>query len=90
MSPRHFARVFRAETGVTPARFVEQARVEEARRRLEESDDGVDEIAADCGFGTPETMRRAFLRARCASARPTTASASATAGHRSDDPTVEV
>ena len=46
MSPRHFARVFRAETGVTPARFVEQARVEQARRRLEESSDGVEEIAA--------------------------------------------
>ena len=42
MSPRHFARVFRAATGATPARYVEQARVEAARRRLEESDDGVD------------------------------------------------
>ena len=63
MSPRHFARVFRAETGVTPARFVEHARVEQARRRLEESTVGIEEIAHDCGFGTPETMRRAFLRA---------------------------
>jgi transcriptional regulator GlxA family with amidase domain len=63
MSPRHFARVFRAATGATPARYVEQARVEAARRRLEESDDGVDAIAAGCGFGTAETMRRAFLRA---------------------------
>ena len=63
MSPRHFARVFRAATGATPARYVEQARVEAARRRLEESDDGVDAIAAVCGFGTAETMRRAFLRA---------------------------
>lgn len=62
MSPRHFARVFRAETGVTPARFVEHARVEQARRRLEESIVGIEEIAHDCGFGTPETMRRAFLR----------------------------
>jgi transcriptional regulator GlxA family with amidase domain len=62
MSPRHFARLFRAETGVTPARFVEHARVEQARRRLEESSAGVEEIAHDCGFGTPETMRRAFLR----------------------------
>ncbi len=62
MSPRHFARVFRAETGVTPARFVEHARVEQARRRLEESSVGIEEIAHDCGFGTPETMRRAFLR----------------------------
>jgi transcriptional regulator GlxA family with amidase domain len=63
MSPRHFARVFRAETGVTPARFVERARVEQARRRLEESSAGVEEIAHDCGFGGPETMRRAFIRA---------------------------
>jgi transcriptional regulator GlxA family with amidase domain len=63
MSPRHFARVFRAETGVTPARYVEQARIEQARTRLEESSAGIEEIARGCGFGTPETMRRAFLRA---------------------------
>lgn len=62
MSPRNFARVFRAEVGVTPARHVERVRVEAARRRLEESDDGVDAIAAGCGFGTAESMRRAFLR----------------------------
>ncbi|MGZ4675417.1 MAG: GlxA family transcriptional regulator [Acidimicrobiia bacterium] len=63
MSPRHFARVFRAGTGTTPARYVERARVEAARRRLEESDAGVDAIARECGFGTSETMRRTFLRA---------------------------
>lgn len=63
MSPRHFAREFRAQTGVTPARYVERARVEHARARLEESSAGIEEIAAGCGFGTPETMRRAFLRA---------------------------
>jgi transcriptional regulator GlxA family with amidase domain len=63
MSPRHFARVFRAETGVTPARYVERARVEQARTRLEESNQGIEEIAYACGFGTAETMRRAFLRA---------------------------
>ena len=62
MSPRHFARVFRAETGVTPARYVERARVERARSRLEETGAGVEEIARGCGFGTAETMRRAFLR----------------------------
>ena len=62
MSPRHFARVFRDEVGTTPARFVERVRVEAARRRLEESDDGVDAVAATCGFGTAESMRRAFLR----------------------------
>lgn len=62
MSARHFARVFVAETGATPARFVERVRVEAARRRLEESDDGVEAIAARCGFGSAEVMRRTFLR----------------------------
>jgi transcriptional regulator GlxA family with amidase domain len=62
MSPRHFARVFAREVGVTPARYVERVRVEAARRRLEESGHGVDTIADTCGFGTAETMRRAFLR----------------------------
>jgi transcriptional regulator GlxA family with amidase domain len=62
MSPRHFARVFAAELGLTPARFVEVQRVEAARRRLEESADGVDLVAATCGFGCAEVMRRAFLR----------------------------
>jgi transcriptional regulator GlxA family with amidase domain len=62
MSPRHFARVFTREVGATPARFVEEARVEAARRRLEEGDDGVDGVAAAVGFGSAETMRRAFLR----------------------------
>jgi transcriptional regulator GlxA family with amidase domain len=62
MSPRHFARVFRDEVGQSPARFVECVRVEAARRRLEESRHSVEEIAADVGFGTSETMRRAFLR----------------------------
>jgi transcriptional regulator GlxA family with amidase domain len=63
MSPRHFARAFRAETGVTPARHVQRVRLEAARRRLEETTDPVGAIAADCGFGTAETMRRVFLRA---------------------------
>ena len=62
MSPRNFARVFGREVGDTPARWVERARVEAARRLLEESDDGVEAIAALCGFGTAETLRRAFLR----------------------------
>jgi transcriptional regulator GlxA family with amidase domain len=63
MSERHFARAFRAETGVTPARFVERVRIEAARRRLEESGEPIATIAAACGFGTAETMRRCFLRA---------------------------
>jgi transcriptional regulator GlxA family with amidase domain len=63
MSPRHFARAFRTETGVTPARYVERVRLEAARRRLEDTTDPIAAIAAVCGFGTAETMRRAFLRA---------------------------
>ena len=62
MSPRNFARVFSREVGETPARWIERARVEAARRMLEESDDGVDAVASRCGFGTAETLRRAFLR----------------------------
>jgi transcriptional regulator GlxA family with amidase domain len=63
MSPRHFARAFRAESGVTPARYVERVRLEAARRRLEDTVEPVAEVAAACGFGTAETMRRVFLRA---------------------------
>jgi transcriptional regulator GlxA family with amidase domain len=62
MSPRNFARVFTREVGTTPGEFVENLRVEAARRRLEESADGVDAIASACGFGTRESMRRAFIR----------------------------
>jgi len=62
MSPRNFARVFTREVGMTPARYVEAIRVESARRRLEESPDGVDGVAAAAGFGSSESMRRAFLR----------------------------
>jgi transcriptional regulator GlxA family with amidase domain len=63
MSVRNFARSFRAEVGTTPARYVEAVRIEAARRRLEETDDSVESIALACGFGTAETMRRAFIRA---------------------------
>lgn len=63
MSPRHFARLFRAETGVTPARYVESVRLEAARRALEDSARPVAAVASACGFGTAETLRRSFLRA---------------------------
>jgi transcriptional regulator GlxA family with amidase domain len=63
MSPRNFARAFAAETGVTPARAVERLRLEAARERVEHSADPIDAIARDAGFGDPERMRRAFLRA---------------------------
>jgi transcriptional regulator GlxA family with amidase domain len=62
MSPRNFARVFTREVGTTPARFVTSGRVETARRLLEESSEGLDRICSLSGFGTPESMRRAFLR----------------------------
>jgi transcriptional regulator GlxA family with amidase domain len=63
MSPRHFARSFAAEVGLTPARYVERLRLEAARRRLEEGEEPVAAVANACGFGTAETMRRTFLRA---------------------------
>jgi transcriptional regulator GlxA family with amidase domain len=63
MSPRHFARAFRAETGLTPGRYVEGVRLEAARRRLEDGHEPIGAIAVACGFGTAETMRRTFLRA---------------------------
>ena len=62
MSPRNFARAFVKETTVTPARYLETLRLEAARRRLEETSRSLDEIAAECGFGVAERMRRAFLR----------------------------
>jgi transcriptional regulator GlxA family with amidase domain len=63
LSPRQFARVFTAETGMTPGRYVDRVRLEAARRLLEDTDAGVGRVARDCGYGTPETMRRAFIRA---------------------------
>jgi transcriptional regulator GlxA family with amidase domain len=62
MSPRNFARFFRREIGMTPAAYVEQLRVERARQLLEDTADPIDLISGRCGFGTPETMRRAFGR----------------------------
>jgi transcriptional regulator GlxA family with amidase domain len=62
MSERNFARAFRDETGMTPAAYVEAARVERARISLETGDLPVDAIARQAGFGTVETMRRAFRR----------------------------
>ncbi len=62
MSPRHFARLFAAEVGQTPARWVEAVRVEAARRRMEDGAAGVDAVATACGFGTREALRRAFQR----------------------------
>jgi transcriptional regulator GlxA family with amidase domain len=63
MSPRNFARVFRSETGATPARFVEKLRLEAARQSVETTTLPLQQIAIDSGFGDPERMRVAFMRA---------------------------
>ncbi|WP_329042008.1 GlxA family transcriptional regulator [Streptomyces sp. NBC_00178] len=63
LSPRHFARAFQAETGLTPGRYVERVRIEQARRLLEDTTDSVAGISRASGYGTPEALRRAFLRA---------------------------
>jgi transcriptional regulator GlxA family with amidase domain len=63
MSPRNFARVFATEMKTTPAKFVERLRVEAARRRLEESQNSMETIAIECGFGNVNSMRNVFQRA---------------------------
>lgn len=62
LSPRQFARAFAAEVGMPPGRYVDIVRLESARRSLEDTGRGVEETARECGYGTPEAMRRAFLR----------------------------
>jgi len=62
MSPRNFARVFSKEMKTTPAKFVERLRVEAARRRLEESQNSMETIASECGFGNVNSMRNVFQR----------------------------
>jgi transcriptional regulator GlxA family with amidase domain len=62
MSTRHFARAFQAEIGITPGRYVSLARLESARRLLEDTTSSVDQIARSCGYGVTESMRRAFHR----------------------------
>jgi transcriptional regulator GlxA family with amidase domain len=62
MSPRNFARVFIKEMKTTPAKFVERLRVETARRRLEESQNSMETIASECGFGNVNSMRNVFQR----------------------------
>jgi transcriptional regulator GlxA family with amidase domain len=63
MSPRHFARVFRREKGVTPARFVEQLRLSVAHALLGSEGASAKQVAAITGFGSPDSMRRALGRA---------------------------
>lgn len=62
MSARHLARVFPREVGLPPARYVERARVEFATELLDSGDEALDVVARRSGFGSPETLRRAFHR----------------------------
>lgn len=62
MSPRHFARCFHDEVRMTPAKFVERVRFEAAQQLLAGGDDNLEHVAARCGFGSAETLRRVFLR----------------------------
>jgi transcriptional regulator GlxA family with amidase domain len=62
MSPRTFARNFARWHGGTPAKLVQELRVEAACRHLEDGDTDIKQIADICGFGDEERMRRAFLR----------------------------
>ena len=62
LSPRHFARLFRAEVGITPATWVEEARVNAARRLLELGSEAPKQVAMHCGFADADTLRRAFAR----------------------------
>jgi transcriptional regulator GlxA family with amidase domain len=62
MSLRNFERVFTREVGITPAQYVLHARVEAARRELQQTDKGLKQVAAITGFGSADSMRRAFVR----------------------------
>ena len=62
LSPRHFARLFRSEVGITPAAWVESTRIGAARRLLEGGKDTPKQVAAQCGFADADTLRRAFVR----------------------------
>lgn len=88
VSPRHLTRLFRSETGMTPGQYLESARLESARAILEAGDEPVEAVAGRSGFGSAETMRRAFhhtlgvtpttYRARFRSTRPAISSPNAT------------
>jgi len=62
MSPRNFTRVFTRETAISPAKYVEELRLSAARQRLEQTRDGVEQIACLCGFGSALNLRRVMER----------------------------
>jgi transcriptional regulator GlxA family with amidase domain len=63
LSARQFSRAFRRDTGESPARAIERLRVEAARQLVETAQLSIERIAAQTGFGDPERLRRAFIRA---------------------------
>jgi transcriptional regulator GlxA family with amidase domain len=62
LSPRHFARLFRNEVGMTPAAWVETARVSAARRLLETGRNAPKQVAVQCGFANADTLRKSFAK----------------------------
>ncbi len=62
VTPRHFSRLFGNEVGTSPAKWLEEARIAEARRLLELGVLAPKQVAAHCGFSSAELMRRAFIR----------------------------
>ncbi|MFF2809773.1 GlxA family transcriptional regulator [Streptomyces sp. NPDC058000] len=62
VSERQLTRIFKTELGMTPATYIEAARVEVARNQLESTDDTLERIASTCGFNTTDTLVRAFRR----------------------------
>ena len=63
ISPRQFSRTFKTETGQSPAKAIENLRVETAKNMMEQSQHSLEVIARLSGFSDPDRMRRAFLRA---------------------------
>jgi transcriptional regulator GlxA family with amidase domain len=63
LSPRQFSRAFRAETGQSPAKAIENLRIEAARLSMERSRHPIEVIARQTGFADRDRMRRAYLRA---------------------------
>jgi transcriptional regulator GlxA family with amidase domain len=62
MSARHFSRAFAVDTGLPPGQYVDRTRIEAARRCLEDTTRRIEEVSRTCGYGTAESMRRAFIR----------------------------
>jgi transcriptional regulator GlxA family with amidase domain len=82
MSARHFTRAFVAETGTTPSKAIERLRIEVARARVQSSSEAIERVAEATGFGDPERMRRAFIRAF--GQPPQSLRRAARAGHAAD------